>query len=79
LGVAEDVEVGGWMKTWAVVTTLAGGVSCDFKRNQVIREGIKVVRGWIKSSHHGSDLFLRYLNALFIFIFAFFYFYFYLI
>jgi len=55
--VAVDVDVWAWVKTGAVVTKVAGSMSCDFKGNQVTRECVKGVRGWIKSSHHG-DLFL---------------------
>jgi len=59
------------MEAWTVVTKFAGGVSCDFKRNQVIREGIKAVRGWIKTSHHGSDLFFRLFKSCAFFFFNF--------
>jgi hypothetical protein len=46
-------------------------MSCDFKGNQVIRESVKGVRGWIKSSHHGSDLFPFNLPGPFLFLFYF--------
>jgi hypothetical protein len=47
-------------------------MSCDFKGNRVIRESGKGVRGWIKSSHHGSDLFPLIYQEHFYFYFIYF-------
>jgi hypothetical protein len=42
------------MKARAMIAKVAGRVSSNFKRDQVVGESIQSVRSWIQRSHHGS-------------------------